>query len=161
MKSSNSAMIDSFELSAAQRALCRAIPFTVRSSRLLKLQAGVRSPELVQLLKTHHSLTAAVVTASNPLGRKMSAAQNKARHTALAAAIKKLKLASLPAERKDQDDADIAEAAYFVLNISGAQAEALLTEFDQHMLLWCNQSGPPELMLHPLARKRCAAVFRY
>lgn len=94
------------------------------------------------------------MTACNPFGKKLSAAQNKTRHAALAAAIKKLKLAFLPAERRTQDNADAFDAAYLVLNITGAQAEALLMEFDQHALLWCNQSGPPELMLHPLVRQR-------
>lgn len=148
------AFIDGAELSAAQRASCRATTFTIPSSRSLKLQAGVRNPDLARLLKTHNATTAAIVTAHNPGWRKLPVAQNKTRHAALAAAIKKLKLESLPAERHAYPGSESTEAAYLVLNISGAQAEALLTDFHQHALLWCNQSSPPELMLHPLLRKR-------
>jgi hypothetical protein len=157
---STNTFIDHAELSSTQRASCRATSFTVRSPRLLKLQAGVRNADLAQLLKTHNALTAAVVTACNPASRKLPATQNKTRHAALAAAIKKLKLSSLPAERRTQDNGETFDAAYLVLNISGAQAEALLTEFDQHALLWCNQSSPPELMLHPMVRRRGAEALR-
>ena len=150
MKSPTTPFIDNAELSAQQRALCRATMFTVYAPRRLRLQAGIRNSDLSQLLKTHNALTAVIVTASNPAGQKLPLAKNKARHAALAAAIKKLKLATLPAEREGITDAS--DEAYLVLNISGAQAEALLTEFDQHALLWCNQSSAPELMLHPMMR---------
>jgi hypothetical protein len=154
MTSSTNALIRRAQLSAAQRASCRAMSFTIRSSRLLKVQAGLRNPELARLLKMHNASTAAVVTACNPLGRKAPATQNKTCDAALAAAIKKLKLAALPAQRRASDNGDASDPAYLVLNISGAQAEALLIQFDQHALLWCNQSGAPELMLHPLVRQR-------
>src|SRR4051812_20688892 len=88
------------ELSATQRESCRATSYTVGTPHSLKLQAGVRNPNLIQLLKMHNALTAAVVTAYNPFGRKISATQNKTRHASFAATIKKLKLACLPAERK-------------------------------------------------------------
>jgi hypothetical protein len=142
------------ELSAAQCASFRVTSYTVSTPRLLRLQAGVRNSDLIQLLRAHNALTAAVVTAYNPFGRKVAITQNKTRHAKLAATIKKLKLACLPAERKPQDNGTDAEAGYLIFNITGAQAEALLIEFDQQALLWCNQSGAPELMLHPLVRRR-------
>lgn len=150
MKALTIPFIDYAELSAQQRAVCRATMFTVHAPRRLRLQAGIRNSDLTQLLKTHNALTAVVVTAYNPAGQKLPATKNKARHAALATAIKRLKLATLPAEREGTDDAS--DEAYLVFNISGAQAEGLLTEFDQHALLWCNQSSAPELMLHPLMR---------
>lgn len=154
MKASNTHSIDHAELSAQQRAACRAALFTVHSPRRLNLQAGTRNYELTQLLKAHNAATAAVVTAYNPAGQKLPATKNRARHAALSAAIKKLKLAALPAERRSDGKEDPSDEAFLVLNISGAQAEALLTEFDQQALLWCNQSGAPELMVHPLMRQR-------
>ena len=150
MKALINPFTDSTELSAQQRAMCRTTMFTVHAPRRLRLQAGIRNSELTHLLKTHNALTAVVVTAYNPAGQKLPGTKNKARHVALAATIKRLKLATLPAEREGSNDAS--DEAYLVFNISGAQAEGLLTEFDQHALLWCNQSSAPELMLHPLMR---------
>jgi hypothetical protein len=155
MTSSVSAFISRAQLSAAQRESCRATSFTIRSSRLLRVQAGLRNPELARLLKMHNASTAALVAAYNPSGRVAAAKHNKTCDAALAAAIKTLKLTALPAQRHALGNGDASDPAYFVLNISGAQAEELLIQFDQHALLWCNQSGePPELMLHPLVRQR-------
>ncbi|MEC4720782.1 DUF3293 domain-containing protein [Noviherbaspirillum sp. CPCC 100848] len=154
MKSSPNLPIEGATLSARQRAAYRVMFYSINLPRRLKLQAGIRNSELAQLLKTHGAATAAIVSACNPAGCLLPASKNKARHAALATAIKQLKLKALPAERKAESSADTAEDAYLVLDISGAQAESLLTEFDQHALLWCNQSGPPELMLHPLVRQK-------
>lgn len=152
MKASTNPFIEHAVLSAQQRALCRATTFTIHAPRRLRLQAGIRNSDLSQLLKTHNALTAVVVTAYNPAGQKLPPMKNKARHAALTTAIRKLKLATLPAEREGEND--VSDEAYLVLNISGSQAEALLTEFDQHALLWCSQSSAPELMLHPQTRQR-------
>lgn len=154
MKSSSHLLTEGTTLSAQQRAAYRVMFYTVHMPRRLKLQAGIRNSELTQLLKTHGAMTAAIMTACNPAGSLLPNSKNKARHAALATAIKQLKLKVLPAERKAEGSTDAADDAYLILNISGAQAEALLTEFDQHALLWCNQSSPPELMLHPLVRQR-------
>lgn len=154
MKPSPNPSIEGVALSARQRDAYRVMFYTVHLPRRLKLQAGIRSAELTQLLKTHGAATAAIVTACNPAGHPLPANKNKARQAALATAIKQLKLKALPAERKADGNADAFDEAYLILNISGAQAESLLTEFDQHALLWCNQSGPPELMLHPLVRQQ-------
>jgi len=154
MKSLPHYLIDGTTLSAQQRNGFRGTTYTVHLPRRLKLQAGIRNSELAQLLRTQGAATAAVITACNPAGSPLPATKNKARHAALATAIKQLKLRCLPAERQAGNDGDASDEAFFILNISGAQAEALLMEFDQHALLWCNQFGPPELMLHPLVRQR-------
>lgn len=154
MKSSSNLQIEGATLSVQQRAAYRVMFYTVNLPRRLKLQAGIRNSELTQLLKNHGAATAAIITACNPAGFALPSSKNKARHAALGTAIKQLKLKALPAERKAESNAEDADDAYLVLDISGAQAEALLTEFDQHALLWCNQSSPPELMLHPSVRQR-------
>lgn len=154
MKSLSHYLIDGATLSAQQRNAFRVTSYTVRLPRRLKLQAGIRNSELAQLLRTQGAATAAVITSCNPAGCPLPATKNKARHAALATAIKELKLKSLPAECQAGDNDDDSDEAFLILNISGAQAEALLMEFDQYTLLWCNQSSPPELMLHPLVRQR-------
>jgi hypothetical protein len=58
------------------------------------------------------------------------------------------------AVRRASDNGEASDPACLVLNISGAPAEALLIQFEQHALLLCNQYSAPELMLHPLVRQR-------
>ncbi|TFV98581.1 DUF3293 domain-containing protein [Oxalobacteraceae bacterium OM1] len=152
MKPRSQPLTDRAELDA-QRAACRTVSFTVRAPRLLRLQPGVRSPELVHLLKARSAPTAVLVCAAQAPGSRPSAARNKSLHKALAAAIQQLRLESFPAERHATQDEDASDPAYLVFGISGAQAEALLVEFGQDALLWCNQAGPPELMLHPSLRR--------
>jgi hypothetical protein len=154
MKSLTNYLIDGATLSAPQRKAFRGTSYTVHLPRRLKLQAGIRNPELAQLLRTQGAATAAVITACNPAGCPLPPTKNKTRHAALATAIKELKLKSLPAERQATNEDDASDEAFLILNISGAQAESLLMKFDQYTLLWCNQSSPPELMLHPLVRQR-------
>jgi hypothetical protein len=123
MKSSPTRLIDGAALSAQERAAYRGTPFTVRLPRRLKLQAGIRNYELAQLLRSQGAATAAVITACNPAGCSLPATKNKARHAALAAAIKQLKLKCLPAERQSENSDDTGDEAFLILDISGAQAE--------------------------------------
>lgn len=151
MKPLSSLLTDRAGLSA-QRAVCRTLAYAVRAPRLLKLKPGVRCPELVHLLKAHNTTTAVIISTVNPSGVAATARGAKARQKALTAAIQRLRLECVPAEQLPMSEEDVPSPAYLVFDINGAQAEALLVEFDQHALLWCNQAGPPELMLHPALR---------
>lgn len=151
VKPPSSLLADRAEL-PARRAVWRALSFAVRAPRLLRLKPGVRSPELVHLLKAHNTTTAVIIGTTDP-SAPVAARGAKARQKALATAIQQLRLECIPAEQAFMSDEEAAFPAYLVFGISGAQAEALLVEFGQMALLWCNQVGPPELMLHPALRQ--------
>ncbi|HJV84528.1 MAG TPA: DUF3293 domain-containing protein [Noviherbaspirillum sp.] len=108
----------------------------------------------MRLLKARNAMTAAIISATNLSGVAVTIRAAKARQKVFVAAIQRLQLECIPAQQLQMPDKETCSPAYLVFGISGAQAEALLVEFGQQALLWCNQVGPPELMLHP-ALRRC------
>lgn len=144
-------------LTLEQRAAARAARYVARLPRALTLQVYSHSTELLQLLRKRAVSHAALITAHNPGGKRVSAARNAKAHVALGAQLEALGFASLPGHRESVDGGPI-EEGYLVLGIGAGPLEALMVQFEQEAALWCPASGDPVLMLHPQARRNFTAA---
>jgi hypothetical protein len=141
-------------LPAEKLTALRATTYAVSTPRALPLKVGGTCPELTQLLRKRYVVTAALITAHNPMGQKsVSPAKNKKANAALVARIEEMGFPWLPAVRRGLTTGEEGEAGLFVFGIQGAQAEELMVEFEQTAILWFSAGGTAELMLHPQMRR--------
>jgi len=144
-------------LTLEQRAAHRAARYVVRQPKALPLQVYSHSSELASLLRKRNATHAALMTAHNPRGKRVTPAKNAKAHAALGARLQALGYATMPGCREALDGGQ-AEEGYLVFNINAGPLEVVMDEFEQEVALWCQASGEPVLMLHPQARRTLTAA---
>lgn len=94
---------------------------------------GTQTPALAAWLATHGHAAASLISARNPDGRALDAAQNLAREARLREQLAGCGLSGLPAEGA-ADDGSWCEPSLWVPGLHGAQCRAVMQCFDQ--LAW-------------------------
>lgn len=91
--------------------------------------------------------TAALVTATNPLGEALSASENAARHARLAAEVATQGHRAVPAYGRDPAGAWEREESLLIHGISREEAIALGNAFAQNAIVWSDGDFVPRLLL--------------
>ncbi|KMY85495.1 4'-phosphopantetheinyl transferase [Candidatus Paraburkholderia calva] len=123
--------------------------YRVFGAAAIDMTIGTANPAAAALIEAHGAHGAVFVTAFNPFGTKLDDAQNDTRQRALIARIGALKQPALPGEGFDPTGAWQAEASVFVPGATREMADALMIEFEQNAVVFVDEIGIPELLLHP------------
>lgn len=110
------------------------------------IRVGARSADVDALLEAAGVEAWAFVTAANPRSRPLSAAENSARMSRLAAIVRQRGLASCAGAGVAADGAWPPEPSLLILGIDEADAVALAREFDQHAILVGRTGAPARLV---------------
>ncbi|WP_083452328.1 DUF3293 domain-containing protein [Candidatus Burkholderia verschuerenii] len=110
---------------------------------------GVANRAAASLIEGHAATSAVFVTAFDPFGEKLGDAENRTRQRALAERVAQLKLHALEGEGFDPKGEWQAEASLFVIGATREIADTLMREFEQNAVVFIDDRGVPELLLHP------------
>lgn len=110
----------------------------------ISLRIGLRSAALDALLDAQGVRDAAVITAWNPYGEVLPAAENEARQSALMAELTAARLPFLPAVGKGTD---WSEPSLLVLGAGRPRCIALGRAHRQNAIVHCERGQPAELVL--------------
>ncbi|ANP46073.1 hypothetical protein ATE48_09135 [Candidatus Viadribacter manganicus] len=113
----------------------------------LTLRIGETNGALASLLQNQNVLSAAYVTAWNPLSQVSDIETNKAANERLCATISELGLMALPGNGVDPDGAWPGEESFLILGASLDQAEALARRYHQNAFVWVDRTAIPVLAL--------------
>jgi uncharacterized protein DUF3293 len=113
----------------------------------LVLRIGEPSPRLDALLEEHGAATAAYVTAANPRGERLSAAENAAAAATLDKMIAAAKYPRYAGEGRDPDARWPAEPSVLIIGIYRDNAEALGRLFGQNAIVFIEKGGAPQLVV--------------
>jgi hypothetical protein len=113
----------------------------------LTLRIGQTNGALASLLHNQNVLSAAYVTAWNPLSQVSDIETNEAANERLCATIAELGLVALPGNGIDPDGAWPGEESFLILGASLEQAEALARLYRQHAFVWVDRTAIPVLVL--------------
>ncbi len=116
-----------------------AVPFVLR--------VGVRSAELAEAHRAHGVGGSALLTACNPLGARVSDAENEAAQDALRTELERRGLRLLEAAGVHPSNGWPAEPSFLVLGIARAEADALARALRQDAILWSGPEAVPALVL--------------
>lgn len=119
--------------------------YEVLISPPIALRIGENNQELDSLLLKHGHQTAALLTACNPKGRKVSQNENLKAMESLELALKEMKLPFLPALGSDPKGA-WKEESYLILGVALDQAESLGRQFQQNAFVWIETGHAPRLV---------------
>jgi hypothetical protein len=135
-------------LSAALITAYRAAEYTVHDGdATLRLRIDRRDAALARLLERHQATCAAIVTACNPEGEKLTDVENAERHRTLLARLARAGLAWLPARGDDPDGDYPGEISVLIMGIARENALALGREFVQNAIVWIDADAVPHLEL--------------
>jgi nitrile hydratase accessory protein len=136
-------------LPAATLDAYRAAIYRIDGTPAIDMKIGVSNAALTALLDAHDARTAVFVTAFNPFGHVLPPDANAARQRTLVARIERWGLRALPGAGIDPSQVWVAEDSLLVLGATSQNADALLTEFEQHAVVMVERAEPPRLLLHP------------
>jgi hypothetical protein len=123
----------------------------VESESHIDMRIDEPNEAVVALLKKHEAMSAVFVTAFNPFGEFLDEATNEARQQSLANDL--LHLPTFKGVGFDpNENPPHAEASIFALNVSRQAACALTQKFEQNAVVFVDERGVPELLLHPIYR---------
>jgi hypothetical protein len=129
-------------IDAYQRAL-----YVVFGEPALLIRIGEPNPELDALLKDHEAHTAAFVTAANPHGARLSAAENHAAAEALLKSEFLIGHAWCQGEGRDPAGQWPAEPSVLVIGLSRKDAAALGFVYGQNAIVFIDKGKAPELVI--------------
>jgi hypothetical protein len=116
-----------------------AVPFVMK--------VGVPSEPLRQLYSQYRSDCAAYITACNPLGRRLSEADNTARQAALLSELTGRTLKFIHGVGLDSQDTWLGEASFLVLGLSLEATRFLACKHEQNAVVWCDKEAVAQLVL--------------
>jgi nitrile hydratase accessory protein len=115
----------------------------------IDLKIGVANEAVAALLAQHDVTSAVFVTAFNPFSQVLAPEENAARQRGLIERVGQMGLRALSGEGIDPMNEWTAEASLFVLGATPGIADTLMREFEQNAVVHVDQSGVPQLLLHP------------
>ncbi len=119
----------------------------------IDMEIDAKDECLKTLLAQHGVRSAVFVTAFNPFGEMLDAGVNATRQQRLGAELERMNLRTLSGIGFDPDEAaPHSEASLLVLGASHAVADVLLQDFEQNAVVIVDESGVPQLLLHPKFR---------
>jgi len=110
------------------------------------LQVGVAQPRLVELMQRHQSVSAAFITAWNPYGKLLPAAENRERNERLRTVLMQRGLAHWPGFGEDTQGSWSGEQSFLVLGLELATVRHLVTAFEQNAFIWAENDGAARLI---------------
>ena len=119
--------------------------YEVLISPPIALRISENNQEVDSLLLRHGYQTAALLTACNPKGRKVSQNENIKAMESLELALNEMKLPFLPALGSDPKGA-WKEESYLILGVALDQAESLGRQFQQNAFVWIEAGHAPRLV---------------
>ncbi len=111
------------------------------------MKVGVPSEPLRQLYSQYRSDCAAYITACNPLGRRLSEADNTARQAALLSELTGRTLKFINGVGLDSQDTWLGEASFLVLGLSLEATRVLACKHEQNAVVWCDKDAVAHLVL--------------
>jgi nitrile hydratase accessory protein len=139
-------------LDAPTLAAYRAAVYRIFVEPCIDLKIGSMNAPVASLMKRHDARSAVFVTAFNPFGRRLDADENDARQRELSAYVERLKLGVLQGEGFDPKQEWQPEASLFVLGATHEHADTLMRAFEQNAVVHVDETGLPQLVLHPVYR---------
>jgi len=125
----------------------RETDYRVEGGPAFTLRIGVPSPALTALHAAHRVNGSAFITACNPLGKRLDAAENNIRQAALAAELEECGYAVRHGTGLDRTGAWPGEPSFLVLGMSRNAACAIGRQFDQNAIVWSGEDAIPQLVL--------------
>ena len=119
--------------------------YEVLSCPQIVIAIGENNEHLDKLLMRNGSQTAALLTAWNPEGKKVSQQENLKAMESLELALNEMKLPFLPGMGSDPKGA-WKEESYLILGIALDQAESLGRQFQQNAFVWIEIGHGPRLV---------------
>jgi len=114
------------------------------------LRIGQRNPAFDSLMRSHHTDSAAILTAWNPGGEPCDASRNTAAQTALEAELQAVGATVLAGRNMPAEDAfDMSgwtEPTVTVFGIARAQAKSMALAYGQLAFVYVRAGGAPELI---------------
>lgn len=111
------------------------------------LHIGERSEALAALYIERTVDCCAFITAGNPQGRPLSAAENAARQREFARELEQRGLPYLTGAGCDPEEKWEPEPSYLVLGVSLDEANVMGKQWDQNGIVWCGPDCVPQLVL--------------
>lgn len=111
------------------------------------LQVGVAQPRLVELMQRHQSVGAAFITAWNPYGKPLPAAENWERNERLHTELMQRGLPHWPGFGEDTQGDWPGEESFLVLGLELAAAQRLGSALAQNAVVWAGSDGVAILIL--------------
>lgn len=111
------------------------------------LRIGRPSAALARVLRRHGTAACAFITACNPEGQLLSAAENAARTLELEADLRRFSPLLLPASGVDPAGHWPEEPGFLVLGCAPAVIEVLGRRYRQNAVVLCQEDAVPRLLL--------------
>ena len=108
---------------------------------------GVKQSDLLSLMKRFSVKSAAYITAWNPLGKRLSDAENQSRHVALQKVLKERSLPHWPGIGQGTVGNWPGEESFLILGLDLAVAKRLASDFEQNAFVWVGADAVPQLVL--------------
>ena len=110
------------------------------------MHIGQSCPELKALMDKHNVLSAAFITAWNPLSQNLHPKENQARQDELKVNLNRRGLICIDGIGKHPSNNWPGEASVLVLGLDLEAAKSLAWRYKQHAFVWAAGDGLPELI---------------
>ena len=121
--------------------------YRVDSTAPFVMKVGMAGQPLHQLYTHYRSDCAAYITACNPLGRRLSEADNTARQAALSSELTGRNLEFINGIGLDSKGDWPGEASFLVMGLSLEATRVLASKYEQNAVIWCDKDAVARLVL--------------
>jgi hypothetical protein len=120
--------------------------YFVHADPAFKMKIGQPCPELARLMAEHKAHCAAFITAWNPFSQALSPTENERRQQELKAQLKTRGLSWIEGIGQHPNNQWPGEPSVLILTLNRASATELAAQYEQHALVWVDETAVPTLV---------------